>query len=276
MTGVTGFVGRHLVPVLVAQGHEVIGIVHTKSRKEIPGVWLVVADLSRPALPDLPSTDVVVHLAQGSPGTDAGPGTLEAVNARATALLVEHARVTGAGRFVFASSGSVYGVGGTFAEDAVLPSADPYSASKIRGEHAVEAATELDTVIVRPFFPYGPGMAPHRLVADIATRVREGRAVELPKAFRLNPVWIWDVIDLMVAAIDVSGHDVWNAAGPDVVDLRELAVACGEAVGREPVFAESDAQGPGDVVGDNGRMVTALGRPAFPMRRGIRRMLAGS
>ena len=120
VTGATGFVAPHLIRRLVADGHEVLALGHDRSR--IPagdGITPVVVDLAaqldEAAVPDF---DAVAHLAQANVPFPDGAGELYRVNVVSTQELLDLARRRGAARFVYASSGSVYGLGeGAVAED---------------------------------------------------------------------------------------------------------------------------------------------------------------
>ena len=120
VTGATGFVAPHLIRRLVADGHEVLALGHDQER--IPtgdGITPVVVDLATP-LDDgaIPEFDSIVHLAQANVPFPDGAGDLFRVNVVSTQELLDLARRRGAERFVYASSGSVYGLGeGAVAED---------------------------------------------------------------------------------------------------------------------------------------------------------------
>ena len=64
VTGVRGFIGRHLVPVLAAAGHEVHGAVRSGQRAP-EGAGSVEMDLTTRGWA-MPNVDAVVHLAQAN------------------------------------------------------------------------------------------------------------------------------------------------------------------------------------------------------------------
>lgn len=116
VTGHDGYIGRVLVPLLQQAGHEVRGLdagwyagcAFGPEPPEVPGLRKDVRDVE-PA--DLAGVDAVVHLAaiSNDPVGDLVADTTYAVNHRASVRLARLARDAGVGRFVFASSCSLYG-----------------------------------------------------------------------------------------------------------------------------------------------------------------------
>jgi predicted dehydrogenase/nucleoside-diphosphate-sugar epimerase len=143
ITGVTGFIGRHLATRALEAGFDVTAL----SRRAWTGSPYVPLDdrhfLELPAWPDpttLANVDVVVHLAIAS--QLASPDTIDAVNRIGSARLFEVAQRAGVGRFIFVSSQSAH-AGATSA----------YGRSK----HAVQQqlASEPSVVVVRPGMVFG-------------------------------------------------------------------------------------------------------------------------
>src|SRR5260370_15546024 len=93
VTGADGFIGRHLVPYLAAQGHKVIAASRTASAFEGPNIVAVpLPDLSLPFdwQPLVQRCDAVVHLA-GIAHTFAIEEQYDRVNHRATEALARAA-----------------------------------------------------------------------------------------------------------------------------------------------------------------------------------------
>ena len=159
VTGATGFVASHLIPALVAAGHDVVAAGHDRAR--IPGDAIALElDLAAHDWPTLPEAEAVIHLAQANAPFPEGADALFAVNVAATQRLLEHARRAGSDRFVLASSGSVYGAspGPPPTEESPLAALDFYSATKVAAERLTQAYDQhLDIAILRLFVPYGPG-----------------------------------------------------------------------------------------------------------------------
>jgi UDP-glucose 4-epimerase len=277
VAGATGFVASHLIPRLTEAGHEVIALGHDSAR--IPagkGITPVEADLRRPLDSEaLPGFDAVVHLAQANVPFPEGALSLFRVNTASTAELLAAAAARGAQRFVFASSGSVYGLGDDLVgEGDPLRAEDYYSATKRSGELLVDAYREqLGTVILRFFAPYGPGQR-GRLVPGLVARVRAGERVLLGGGGRprLTPIFVDDAVEVILRALAATGSQVLNVAGDEVVSIRDLAELIGAALGRDPVFVDAPNGAVGDLIGRNDRMRELLGEHRLvTLEEGVRR-----
>jgi UDP-glucose 4-epimerase len=161
VTGADGFVGRHLVPFLAAQGYKVIAASRAASSFDDPNVELaMLPDLSKPFdwQPLLQRCDVVVHLA-GIAHKYAGDDLYDRVNHRATAALARTAFCCGTKHLVFISS--IAAQSGSFSdrelteEDFPTPN-NAYGRSKFAAEQAVRAAG-VPFTILRPVVIYGDG-----------------------------------------------------------------------------------------------------------------------
>jgi UDP-glucose 4-epimerase len=256
VTGATGFVASHLLPAL-ARTHDVQALGHDASRiPEMDGVTPLVVDLRHVSPADLPPVDAVVHLAQANVPFPDGALDLHAVNTAATVALLDHARRSGASRFVFASSASVYGFGDRPWTEEDDPSAtDFYSATKLAAERFVNAYRPFfGTTILRFVAPYGPGQR-NRMIPRLIESVREGKPITLNAEDkpRMNPIFVGDVVRLIESALGSEGHQLVNAAGDDAASIRELGETIGRALDAEPKF-ESGAGTAGDIVCSNTRM----------------------
>lgn len=273
VTGATGFVAGHLIAALGRQ-HEVVALGHDLERiPEEEGVEPLEVDLREAGFEArLPQVDAIVHLAQANVPFPDGAADLFAVNTASTAALLEHARRTGAKRFVFASSASVYGLGDRpWSEDDLPAATDFYSATKLAAERCVAGyRSHLGTTVMRLVAPYGPGQR-NRMIPRLIASVREGRPItlNLDGRPRMNPIYVADVVAIVEAALESDGHQLVNVAGDEAVTIRELAEIIGAATGIEPVL-EQGAAVSGDVVAENERMKDVFGiRSLVGLRDGI-------
>lgn len=279
VTGATGFVAPHLLRRLVADGHETIALGHDEAR--IPsgdGITPAVVDLAAPIGDDLPAFDAVVHLAQANVPFPDGADQLFRVNVASTQALLDLARRRGARRFVYASSGSVYGLGeGAVAEDDPRRADDFYAVTKRIGELLVGAYREhLGTAILRLFAPYGPGQV-KRLIPGLIERVSNGAAVTLRAGGRprMTPIYVDDVVESIVRSLAGDQQLVVNVGGDETASIRELAEKIGRVVGREPVFEDAGGDAAGDLIAQNKRLHELLrDRPLVPLDEGLRRTVA--
>jgi UDP-glucose 4-epimerase len=259
LTGASGFVGGYLAPALVQAGHEVFALVRDPNSYVAPdGVRTVQADLDAPLdTASLPEVDAVAHFAQANlPFPDQAP-TLYRVHTGSTLELLAFAKRTGAERFLYASSASVYGFGEEpFAEDDPVSAHDFYATTKVHSEELVKAYRGLlRTAVFRLVAPYGPGQRV-RMIPGVIARVRDSRPVTLNDGGRprMNPIYVTDAVKAVVAALALDESVVVNVAGDEVVGIREIALLAGEALGAEPVFEDSAQAAAGDLIAANARL----------------------
>jgi len=282
VTGAAGFIGSHLVPALAGSGHSVTAVVRDVSTYVAPdSVKTLELDLAAPLdTPSLPDVDAIIHLAQANVAFPDSASELYRVNTVSTQELLDYARRVNAERFLYASSGSVYGTGDRpFRESDELPTADFYAVTKINAEHLVATYSGFfDTTVFRFFMPYGPRQQ-GRLIPSLIDRVRDGRPVTLNGGGRPrgNPIYVGDVVRVILGALELDGRHVANVGGDEVVGIDDLARLIGKAVGREPVFEEGTRDSAGDVVGDTTRMHELLDlRPLVRLEDGLRQTVAES
>lgn len=121
VTGVEGYIGCLLAPLLQSRGHEVLGLDTGyyrdgwlfSDRKLVPGFpRFINRDIRQIEAEDLLGIDAVVHLAELSndPLGDNNPEVTFQINHLASVRLAELAKAAGVKRFVYTSSCSVYGV----------------------------------------------------------------------------------------------------------------------------------------------------------------------
>lgn len=122
VTGTDGYIGTRLAPLLVSDGHEVVGadtgFYRDGNLFTAPGVYSILPtqinkDIRRITEKDLQGFDAVVHLAELSndPLGENNPELTYQINHRGSVTLAELARKVGVRRFIYASSCSVYGLG---------------------------------------------------------------------------------------------------------------------------------------------------------------------
>jgi UDP-glucose 4-epimerase len=148
VTGGAGFVGSHVVDAYVSAGHRVIVVdnLSTGSREQVhPAARLVEVDINDRALVDLfleERPEVVNHhAANASVAISVREPTFDAVqNILGTLNLLEAARLTGVGKFIYISSGgAMYGNPAYLPMDEEHPASpvSPYALSKHTGERYV-------------------------------------------------------------------------------------------------------------------------------------------
>ena len=282
VSGAAGFLGAELLRS-AAPDIELIAL--TRGDRPAPQagarqVAWVQADVTRAGFQStLPGhVDAIVHLAQSRRDREL-PEHLDDVvdvNVGATARLLDYARTAGARRFVLASSATVYRASAEpLGEDAPLDPHSLYGASKRSAELLCEAFSEIvPCTALRLFTVYGPGQR-GRLVADLIQRVRDGRPVTVQgrEGLLLSPIHVRDVAAVLLSAAgrDGAGFELANVGGAERLGVGRLAVAIGEAVGREVNLSHVDGPEPGGWVADLSRLRELFGPfEPRPFAAGIR------
>ncbi|HYE63477.1 MAG TPA: NAD(P)-dependent oxidoreductase [Phycisphaerales bacterium] len=168
VTGNLGYIGTVMVPMLLAAGHEVHGMdVDLYERctfgpeSGITQVPTTIKDIRDAEVADFVGFDAVIHLAglSNDPLGDFRPELTFDINYRASVRLAALAREAGVRRFLFTSSCSNYGAGGSdmLDEDGALNPVTPYGKSKVMAEGEVRALADerFCPVILRPATAYG-------------------------------------------------------------------------------------------------------------------------
>jgi nucleoside-diphosphate-sugar epimerase len=120
VTGTEGYLGSLLAPLLLARGHDVIGVdtgyykngLLYHPRGHAPKT--LNKDIRQLAAEDFKGVDAVVHMAELSndPTGELAPHITYEINHKGSVRLAQVAKEAGVGRFVYMSSCSVYGVAG--------------------------------------------------------------------------------------------------------------------------------------------------------------------
>lgn len=169
VTGGKGFIGSHVVELLLGEGHEVIAIDDESATEngifyKIGGAKYHKLDIrDKDILPLFKGVDWVFHLAARSriqPSLINPEETFD-VNVMGTLNVLQASRHAGVSKVVYSGSSSYYGLKNQIpnTEDMPPDCLNPYSVSKYQGELICKMYStlwEVPTVVLRYFNVYGP------------------------------------------------------------------------------------------------------------------------
>jgi nucleoside-diphosphate-sugar epimerase len=185
VTGHKGYIGCVLVPLFQAAGHEVVGLdsdyfSDCTFGPDTAPVTEIHKDIRDVQLSDVAGFDAIIHLAglSNDPLGDLDPELTYEINHRASVKLARLARDAGVPRFLFSSSCSSYGAGGSdmLTEESPFNPVTPYAVSKIRTEEDVSklADSDFSPTFLRNATAYGVSA---RLRGDLVVNNLTGWAV---------------------------------------------------------------------------------------------------
>jgi UDP-glucuronate 4-epimerase len=276
ITGGAGFIGSHLVDLLMAEGGWRITVVDDFNdfydpaiKRENVRTWLANPDFKLVAADirnyeQLARTfsdtafDCIVHLAAraGVRPSLKEPRLYVETNINGTLNLLELARTHGVKQFVFGSSSSVYGMNSKvpFSEDdPIFNPISPYAATKAAGElicHSYSHLYDMRIVCLRFFTVYGARQRPDLAIHKFAKLISADKPIPVfgDGTTRRDYTYIDDIIAGVRAAIDYdqSNYEVINLGESRTVELRELISLLEKSLDQHAVIDRQPVQ-PGDV-----------------------------
>ncbi|MDI6828697.1 MAG: GDP-mannose 4,6-dehydratase [Armatimonadota bacterium] len=248
ITGVGGFVGRHLAELLVKTGAVVCGTIYSDDEvspdKPIPGVELMVCRLedqsSVERVISQVQPSVVYHLAAQSSVTYslANPVSTFRSNVMGTLHLLEELRkLSNLRAVILISSAEVYGIVPEsklpITEDTAFDPVNPYACSKacvdLLGAQYFRTF-HLPVIRLRPFNHIGPGQSDAFVASDFAHQISDIEAgLRSPKLVVGNLDARRDFTDVrdivrayILAAEKCTPGEVYNICSGRSVSIREI------------------------------------------------------
>jgi dTDP-4-amino-4,6-dideoxygalactose transaminase/nucleoside-diphosphate-sugar epimerase len=269
VTGGGGYLGCHVVRILLGKGHAVrlfdrfcFGDAAVEPLKDSGDCEIVRGDVRR--LQEFPSllegVDAVVHLAglANDPSCDLDPEMAMDVNYESTKELAEAAARGHVKRFVFASSCSVYGTGvfDMLDEESPTNPVSTYGKSKLAAENVLLQMRSkfFEPVIARPATLFGWSA---RMRFDLAVNQMAATAVrsKVVSVFGGGAQWrpfvhVTDAADALVRMVEASSAhvagQVFNVGADDlnfrIRDLADLVAGLFDGIEVEEIKSDEDVR----------------------------------
>ena len=252
VTGGCGYKGSVLVPLLLEDGHEVISVDtqwfgnHLPEHPNLKNLKVDIRDTS--AMP-LEGVEAVIHLANiaNDPAVELNPTLSWEVNVLAGQQLADRAVRAGVKQFIFASSGSVYGVKEepNVTEDLTLVPISVYNKTKMVAERVfLSYADQMQVHCIRPATVCG--VSP-RMRLDVSVNMLSYQALKNGKITVFGGDQTRPNIHIQDIA-NVYRHFIANPeiesgcynAGFENISILDIAELVKKKVGAEIVVSESN------------------------------------
>lgn len=303
VTGAGGFIGGHLVEMLVADGASVRALVRYNSRNERGTLdWIspeVAAEVEAVAgeLRDIESVtravegrEIVLHLGAqiAIPYSYVNPRDFFEVNVLGALNVAQACLAAGVQRIVHTSTSEVYGSAQQvpITEAHPLEPQSPYAASKLAADKLMDAwhrSFELPVVVLRPFNTYGPRQSARAIIPTIISQALAGDTLQLGSLHpRRDLTFVRDTAAGMLAAATAPGavgQTIQLGTG-EAVSVGDIVTLVGEIMGKElrPVLDEARVRPRNSEVelllSEPARAADLLGwQPQVALREGLERTI---
>jgi nucleoside-diphosphate-sugar epimerase len=250
VTGHKGYIGTVLVPMLLNKGHEVVGLDSDLYQQSTFGEGIqevpeMVKDVRDVEISDLEGFDAVLHLAglSNDPLGNLNPDLTYEINHLASVHLAKLSKEAGITRYIFSSSCSNYGAGGSdwLTEESAFNPVTPYGHSKVLVEQDVAklADDNFSPTFLRNSTAYG--VSP-RLRFDLVLNNLVAWALTTGKVYIKSDGTPWrpivhieDISRAFIAVLEAPREKVHNEAfnvgrNEDNYQIRDIANIVKEVV----------------------------------------------
>jgi UDP-glucose 4-epimerase len=301
VTGGAGFIGSHIVDRLLEERYEV-GALDNLATGNFKNISKHVAaseirfhncDISNfeEIAKIVKDYDAIIHEAALVSVTRSveDPVLVNNVNVSGTVNLLKAAVDSGAQKFIYASSSSVYGETETLPKkETVSPSPiSPYGVSKLTAENYCKAFAKvygLRTVSLRYFNVYGPRQKYGPYSGVIPTFIKKAISNEPPQIYgdgeqTRDFTFVEDVVQANLLALknQVSAGEVYNVANGQTISINELARHIINMAGNPNLRPVHGPERKGDIrasYADISKISLDLGyKPKVRIEAGLRRVL---
>jgi nucleoside-diphosphate-sugar epimerase len=291
VTGAGGFLARHVVPKLVAQGAEVIGMDLPKGLESARAfkskAQLVEGDITDSASIEraVDTCNYLIHLAAIAAPLECEkrPERAFLVNVQGTYNVLKFAQRKGVRKVIFSSSAHVYGISPKYMptdEKHPLALQDVYTTSKIIGESLCQlfySNHNLEYVTSRLYNAYGPGQNEDYFIPAMISKAKTGRIELRGRAVTKDFVFVEDVADAFVKALTSDFVGEVNIGSGKQTTLEFVADHIAKAFRAKLTFSTVEPAGPSHMQCDTERARRILGWEAkTSIEQGLDGTLAAS
>jgi nucleoside-diphosphate-sugar epimerase len=250
LTGACGYKGSVLVPKLLRAGHHVVAfdvMWFGNFLEPHPDLTVISGDIRHPTHYDLAGVDAIIHLSSvaNDPCGDLDPKLTWEISCLATMQLADRARRADVKRFIYASSGSVYGIKDEeqVTEDLTLLPISEYNKTKMCAERILLSYRhDMVVQIVRPATVCGfsPRQRLDVTVNMLTMQALTDRRMTVFGGSQTRPnIHIDDVTDLYMFLLDHPEHAGIYNAGFENISILDIANMVAKHVDADIVITPS-------------------------------------
>ena len=251
VTGGCGFKGSVLVPKLLARGDDVTVIDPQwfgNFLQPHPRLRVIQEDIRNIDAVPLDGINTIIHLASvaNDPCGDLNPKLTWEVSALASMLLADKAVRCGVAQFIYASSGSVYGIKEEeqVTENLELKPITEYNKTKMVAERVLLSyANQMTVQIIRPatVCGYSPRMRLDVSVNMLTMQALQNKKITVFGGKQVRPnIHMDDITDVYLFMLDHPEHAGVFNAGFENISILDIARRVAEQVDAEIVVTESN------------------------------------
>ncbi len=257
ITGADGFIGSHLVDLLIEKGFDVTafciynslgswGWLDKLTEEKKKAVRVILGDVRDPlsVKEAMSGSDIVFHLASliAIPYSYKAPSSYVDTNITGTLNMLQAARELGVCRFIHTSTSETYGSAQfiPITENHPLVAQSPYAASKIGADQMALSywkSFSLPVTILRPFNTYGPRQSNRAVIPQIITQIsnkkKEIYLGSLDPTRDFNFVMDTCLAFLAVAKSELTIGEVLNSSSNFEISIGETAKLISELMNFE-------------------------------------------
>ena len=257
VTGADGFIGSHLVEILVREGYTVRafdlynsfnswGWLDSLDKEVLSAIEVIAGDIRDPlgVSKAVGGCEAVLHLAALTtiPHSYDSFSTYIETNVQGTLNIMQAAREHGLSKVVHTSTCEVYGTARfvPITEQHPYQPQSPYSASKIGADQVAMSyyhAFDLPVAVIRPFKTYGPRQSASAVIPSVITQIASGQRVL--KLGSLTPTidfsYVEDIVSgfIQVMESEKSVNEIINIGSDFEISIGELVSMISEVMGED-------------------------------------------
>jgi len=255
VTGAGGFIGSHLVELLVSKGFEIKAFVHYNStnhwgwledshvKNEIEVITGDIRDYDS-VLDSMKQCDTVFHLAAliGIPYSYVSPQAYIKTNIEGTYNVLQSAKTLNVGNLMITSTSETYGTAQyvPISENHPMVGQSPYSATKISADQlalSYHRSFDIPVKIVRPFNTYGPRQSARAIIPTVITQILSGqKEICLGNTTPTRDLtFVKDTAKgfLAIANSEKVVGEITNIGMSEEISVKDLVHLIGELIGSE-------------------------------------------